>query len=147
MVILGIDPARGWALVQHDGEHSANRTVLGAGTEPGLETLIERIRTLAEITEINCVVIERPANRHVYHRPGQSVAAMKKIAVNVGENRAKADSIFYFCDGLGLNPQFVTPIKHGTKLSSQQIEAMTGYQKRTSEHARDAIILAWHAIP
>lgn len=108
-----------------------------------MERLTERIREAAQKYGIDQVRIERPANKHVHERPGQSTRAMKKVAVNVGENRAKAEWIFWFCKGLGLNVVFVNPVRHGTKLNAKQIERLTGWTGRTNEHVRDAIVLAY----
>lgn len=140
MNILGIDPARGWAITSHSGQ---KRVVLDAGTVHDLEDMIEKIKAIVAEIKIDQVRVEKTANRHVYHRPGQSTAAMRKIAVNVGENRSKADAIIYFCKGLGLKVDAVNPIKNGTKLSAAQIKQLTGYSGRTSEHARDAIVISY----
>lgn len=139
MIVLGIDPDRGWALCEHGMYHR----IIAAGSEKGIEPLTEKIRRLSEEYSIDQARIERPPNKHVHDRPGQSAAAMRKIAVDVGENRAKAEMIFWFCNGLGLLAVFTNPVRNGTKLSAKQIEQLTGWTGRTNEHARDAIVIAW----
>lgn len=149
MVILGIDPDRGWALAIHEEKCTDNRflrsnkQILAAGSEKGVEPLTAKIRELAREVDIDQVRVERPANKNVYDRPGQNVRAMKKVAVNVGENRAKAEWVYWFCQGLGLDVQYVNPVRHGTKLNQKQIERLTGWTGRTNEHSRDAIVIAW----
>ena len=149
MIILGIDPDRGWAIARHGknrvvrGRMEKGNVVLDAGSENGVDALCCRIRTLSKKYKIEKVRIEKPPNKKTYDRPGQSIAAMKKIAVDVGMNRAKADAVYYFCCGLGLHAEFVGPVKNGTKLNAKQIERLTGWTGRTNEHARDAIVLAW----
>ena len=140
MFLLGIDPDRGWAVADHSKDR---RLIIEAGSVNGVSQMAKKIRSLAARYKIECVRIERSAGRGVYTRPGTTEKAMKKIAVNVGENRAKAEAIFWFCEGLGLNPQFVNPVRNGTKLSSRQIESLTGWTGRTNEHVRDAIVIAW----
>lgn len=144
MIVLGIDPDKGWAIADHS-RPKENR-MLGAGSVKGLHEMFVLLREMAndEVLQIDEVRIERPVNKHAYQRPGQSTAAMKSIAVNVGENLAKGDALYYFCLGLGFeNVVRTSPIKNGTKLSAKQIELFTGWRKKTNEHARDAIIIAW----
>lgn len=143
MIVLGIDPDKGWAIADHS-RPKENR-ILGAGTVHGLHEMFSLLHEFNHNPEINIdeVRIEKPNNKHTYRRSGQSVAAMKAIATNVGENLGKGDAIYYFCLGLGMNAVRTAPIKNGTKLSAKQIEGFTGWTDKTSEHARDAIIIAW----
>jgi len=131
---LGIDPAKGWALVK-------GTTVIDCGTVKDVPEMCDKIKELAASYRIGEVIIERPANRKVYPRPGASHRVMLKIAANVGENRQKAYSIYYFCLGLGLKPRFKSPVKGMTKLDKKVIESLTGYKGRSSEHSRDAIAI------
>jgi hypothetical protein len=139
-IIVGIDPDKGWAVCEHS---ITNKTILDAGTVKNLEIMIQKIKELYEKYCITEIRIEKPSNKKVYPRKGQNYAIMLKIAHNVGENRAKADAIFYYCRGIGLNAVYCEPMKSLTKLSSEQVERLTSYSKRTSEHARDAIMLSW----
>lgn len=43
----------------------------------------------------------------------------------------------------GINVEFVAPKNNKTKLKSTAFKAMTGWQKRTSEHSRDAAMLVY----
>ena len=142
MITIGVDPAKGWAVVDHRGSRCE---VLDAGTVKGLEQMIEVLTVwFSRYKGCGvCVKIERPANKHVYTRPGTGPAAMKKIAVNVGENRARGEAIYYFCTGAGVDVEYVEPTRGMTKLSADQVERITGYKGKTSEHARDAIMIAW----
>lgn len=131
---LGIDPARGWAAM--DGTK-----VIDCGTVAGVPEICQEIRQRVKMYPLKEVIIEKPADRKVYPRPGQNHRAMLKIAANVGENRQKAYSIYYFCQGLGLPVRFKSPARGMTKLDRRAIEALTGYKGRSSEHARDAIAI------
>jgi hypothetical protein len=117
--------------------------VLEAGTVCDVPEMADKIRELDTRYNFDAVKIEKPVNRHVYDRKKANYRQMLNIAVKVGENRAKAEALYWFCDGLGLPVVFVSPIQHGTKLNQKQIEALTGYTARTNEHVRDAIVLAW----
>ena len=140
MIILGIDTARGWALVEVSGR---TKRVITAGTVPGVEQMIEKIHELSSDTDISVVLIEKSTSTHIFERPGTSPAVMRKIAFNVGQNIEKAESIYRYCKSLGLKAQFVVPLKGGTKLSPEQLKRITGYSGRTSNHARDAIMVAF----
>ncbi|MCF8012700.1 MAG: hypothetical protein K9K62_06965 [Desulfobacteraceae bacterium] len=141
MIVMGIDPDKGWAIADH-GRPREDR-ILGAGSLHGLHEMFPLLRELNSDTglQIDEVRIEQPNNKHAYNREGQSTTAMKSIAVNVGENLGKGDAIYYFCLGLGLNAIRTSPIKNGTKLNAKQIESLTNWKARTNEHSRDAIII------
>jgi hypothetical protein len=139
MIIMGIDPDRGWAVVKH----TRNKRVLAAGSVPGVPEMADVIRGLSDQHQIDTVRIEKPSTRHVHPRAGCSKAQMLKVAVNVGENRAKAEALYWFCEGLGLSVVYCNPVRNGTKLGARQIERLTGWTGRTNEHARDALVLAW----
>ena len=140
-LILGIDPPKGWAIVNHSpGKKSS---VVAVGSVKGIDQLLPAIETMSFEYEIDLVRVEKPANRHVHPRPGVSPAAMQKIAHNVGENWVKADRIKEFCESLGLKCEFMIPIRGGTKLKKPRIKQMTGYTGQSNEHSRDALVIAW----
>ena len=139
--ILGVDPARGWAVVERRGQE---KSVIECGTEQGLNALLFTLSGLGEKYPFSEIRVEKPNNRNVWPRPGVSEAGMRRIAVNVGENRNKSDVIIAFFRGAGhKNILAIPPIKGGTKLSKDRIKALTGYTGRSSEHSRDAIMQAW----
>lgn len=142
MIILGIDPDRGWAVVDHNRDKPK---VLAAGSEKGLLELLKRVYNLHGVEyEIDLVRIELPNHRHIYDRPRANKRQMMDIAVKVGENRGKAEAIYHYCREFeGLQAELVQPVKNGTKLSAKQIEGLTGWEESTDEHARDAIVLAY----
>ena len=143
MIILGIDPDRGWALAVHP--RPDKERIVAAGSVKGLDEMFEKIHELAADSDfdIDEVRIEQPTSKKPYQREGQSVAAMKKISVNVGENLAKGDAIYFYCLGLGLNAVRTAPIRGGTKLSAKQVELFTGFTGKSNDHMRDAIMIAW----
>ena len=137
MIILGLDPDKGWAVVR-------NKKVIDAGTTKGMAELEKKIDLIARLCRDGrqelIVRIERPTNPKIFPRPGLSHGAMIKIARNVGQNYEKAESLQRFCKNLGLNVVFVSPARK--KLNSKQVAALTGYKKRTSQHCRDSIMIA-----
>lgn len=139
-MILGIDPDRGWAVV----ECGPHKRVVDAGTVFGYEFLIAKIKDLAKQYDIKLVRVERPEGKGVRKIPGVSYHAMMKIAHNVGENHGKAIALFCTVkEFLDLEVEYCPPIKGATKLNRKQIAMLTGWTGKTSEHARDAIMIAW----
>jgi hypothetical protein len=137
-MILAIDTARGWAI------GSPGKYIVDAGTVPGLAEMILKIAELKEKYEIHQVRIEKAPKRNQYARHAKhSPKVQLNISVKVGENRAKADALYFYCKGLGLKPVYVNPVKNGTKLNAEQVERLTGWKGRTSEHSRDAIVIAF----
>lgn len=136
MIIYGIDPARGWAITGTEPKR-----VINCGTVPDIVELIDKMDAMRLLYPPDRVLVEMPPNKKVYPRPGISQFAMLKIAVNVGENRQKAHTIRAYFYGAGIRCDFVNPA--GTKMDRRQVESLTGWKGRTSEHSRDAIVLAW----
>jgi len=141
-IIMGIDPPKGISICKHDGSY---RLILETITVKGLPEMLQKIRELHQEYhgKIDLVRIEKSNSKYVYQRPGASPAAMRNISHRVGENSAKADAIFEFCKALGLQAELRPPIKGYTKLSADQVWRLTGYEGKTSEHARDAVMLSW----
>ena len=132
-LILACDPDRGWALAR-DGK------IISAGTVKGMENLKTIIAYSREGRGELLIRIERPKNLKTFPRPGVSVAANMKISQNCGMNYQKAIDLGEYCAKLGLKFEFIVPARR--KLSAKQVREITGYQGRTSQHARDAIMLA-----
>lgn len=136
-IILGVDPDKGISLVK-------DKKILFAKTVKGmtaLEKIIADVGRNARYAQRGLLVrIERPTNTKVFPRPGLSHAAMLKIARNVGMNYSKCEELGRYCADLGLRYEFVLPARR--KLSAKEVKEITGYQGRTSQHSRDAIILA-----
>ena len=71
-------------------------------------------------------------------------ARMQKIAQNVGENKRDAKLLFEYFDEKGWTYYRMRPRKGSmTKIDAAQFKKITGYKKRTSQHARDAAMLVY----
>ncbi|STY99848.1 Uncharacterised protein [Moraxella lacunata] len=51
-----------------------------------------------------------------------------------------------FCKYHDINYELIAPKDNNTKLSDQTFKRMTGWTQRTSEHARDAVMLIWGRV-
>lgn len=72
-----------------------------------------------------------------------SVAAALKIARNVGEIDRLCKDIEAMCKRMGIEAYGVTPARKGAKRNAAQFAQITGWDKRSSQHARDAAMVAW----
>jgi len=159
MLVLGLDPDKGYALVRHgiigeDGKYHEKQTqIIGAGTVKGIVQLKKIIADCKVYAADDgflkgfkggfLVRIERPTNLKTFPRPGLSHAAQMKIAQNCGQNYRKATELGEYCEELGLRYEFVAPSrKKWGKIPWKQFNRLTGYTGRTSEHSRDAIMIA-----
>ena len=62
-----------------------------------------------------------------------------------GAGYVKRDAVIWedFCTDYGIKFRALPPAKGATKLSPEYFKALTGWSKRTSEHARDAAMIVF----
>ena len=91
------------------------------------------------------VVIEDPSkNKPTFFRKGMTQREMQKISQNVGANKEHGLLMIDRAESLGFEVIRVRPYsKTQTKLKADTFKKITGYQGRTSEHARDAAMLVF----
>ena len=78
-------------------------------------------------------------NRHKVF--GGSHALNSKIGERIGANHETAKKICEMCDYLGLEYKQIRPTK--SKTNSDFFKQITGYDKRTNQEQRDALMLIW----
>lgn len=90
------------------------------------------------------VYIEDPrGNKPVFFR-GLTIKKNNRVAQNVGSNKRDAALIIEWCRDHGFEVVTVTPNSRSlTKLTAEQFNKMTGYEGRSSQHARDAACIVW----
>ncbi|HSH25850.1 MAG TPA: hypothetical protein VLA13_09985 [Massilibacterium sp.] len=94
-----------------------------------------------EIIPDATVYIENPMlNKPVFAR-GNKRVVREMIAQRVGMNKRDAQLIIEYCNRLGLNLKQVKPST--SKWSAKELKTITGIDKRTNEHVRDAIKLVY----
>lgn len=143
MVILGIDPDKGWAVVCHNPKPA---WIVKSGTVKNIQELYNVIENEDAQMKVEwyrefLVRIERPTNRKTFPRPGLSVAANMKISHNCGMNYQKATDLGDYCSKIGIRYEYVSPARR--KLNAKEVKTITGYKGKTSSHSRDAIMIAW----
>lgn len=73
----------------------------------------------------------------------KSRPAALKIARNVGEIDAWCRLIVSQCAELGIPAHGISPQGKGAKLNAAQFAAATGWTAKSSQHERDACMVAW----
>ena len=135
MRVIGIDPGCGrntGVCVLDGGKVTQIETTTAARAR---EILLEAYRD-----GVRNVAIEYSPSTHIYRRPRCSMGAMLKIAQNVAKNRAVAEQLIGYAEGIGYTVHQMVP--RGTKMDAQWFKDETGWAGRTSSHARDAYVVA-----
>jgi len=84
------------------------------------------------------VYIEKPDTKAVWHTGATSQAAKNRTAVNVGSIIREAELIIARLQALGIETHIIKP---KGKVDKNKFEKITGWTKKTSQHARDAAML------
>jgi len=69
---------------------------------------------------------------------GTSQAARMKIARNVGQVDAICNLICALCEEMKINAHGISPKHKGRKLDAETFNKLTGWQKKSNQHERDA---------
>lgn len=85
-----------------------------------------------------CIVIVEDARKRKWF--GKDAASKVKGAGSVSRDCTIWDDYLSECE---IEFRMVHPIKGGTKSNAERVLQEIGYTKRTSEHGRDAAVLAW----
>ena len=144
MILIGIDPDKGWA--EYD---TVTKKLLDVETVD-FWGIITRIMTTTQLigdeAKIYC---EAPQKNAPVWTKGKTItkdvlAIKMKIAQDVGRNKCKAELIGEYCLRNNIRFEFVKPTKKSlTKLKAEDFKKITGYEGRTSEHGRDAAMLVY----
>lgn len=146
MLIIGIDP---------DVERSGIATIDTEKKSISVEKLsffriVELFRLFKETNVDALIRIEagwlNKSNWHVNN--GQSAYVAAKIGNATGRNHQTGILLGEVANGLGLDVEFVKPLRkiwkgQDKKISQYEIEKLTGYHKRMTQDMRDALLIAW----
>ena len=135
MKYIGIDPGKktGFAVWDHDARYLAEVTTVS------ITQAMEKVRMMADVLgrENIRLYIEDARQRKWF---GNSGPEKRKGAGSICRDSTIWDD---FCKELGVEYVMVAPRCNTTKLNDRQFRAITGWQKRTSVHARDAAMLVF----
>lgn len=135
MILIGIDVGTNTGVaVMTDGvlTHVATTSIIGA-----METVKEHI-DYAKTHNIALKIYIEDARLRTWF--GDNANAKKQ-----GAGSVKRDSAIWeeFCVHYEADFTLVAPQHNKTKITADQFKRITGWQKRTSNHARDAVMLIW----
>lgn len=131
MVYIGIDPGTHTGVAVWD---SKEKKFLDIETFP-IHKALELVKVWSEWDEGCHVIVEDARQRRWFGKESsakiQGVGSVKRDCA-IWEDFLKDNKITH---------ELVHPLKGGTKLTSQYFKTITGWEGRTSEHARDASML------
>lgn len=135
MKYIGIDPGKktGFAVWDHDAKYLAEVSTMS------ITQAMEKVRMMADILgrENIRTYIEDARKRKWYGRTGRE---RLKGAGSICRDSTIWDD---FCRELGVEYRMIAPRCNTTKLKAAQFKAITGWQRRTSDHTRDAACLVF----
>ncbi len=146
-LLIGIDPGvhTGVAVYNTDSERLIGLITTDFWSASSI------LRQLKKGYEIKSVIEDPSQNRPVFIRPGATKGEMIKIAQNVGMNKKEGLLWIEFCKRNSIPFLASKPTKNSnTKLDAVMFGKLTGWNKRSSEHSRDAAMLVfglkWEAV-
>lgn len=135
MKYIGIDPGKktGFAVWDNDAKYLAEVSTMS------ITQAMEKVRMMAAILgrENIRMYIEDARKRKWYGRTGRE--RLKGAGSICRESTIWDD----FCRELGVEYRMIAPRHNTTKLKDAQFKTITGWQGRTSDHARDAAMLVF----
>lgn len=135
MKYIGIDPGKetGFAVWDHDAKYLAEVDTMS------ITQAMEKVRMMADILgRENIRMYIEDARKRIWF--GNTGRERLKGAGSICRDSTIWDD---FCKELGVEYVMVDPRYNTTKLKAAQFKAITGWQGRTSEHARDAAYLVF----
>ena len=133
MIILGIDPGMKTGVAQYmDGKLVQLWTI-----EPW-----QFLRTIESVIPDFVVFEDSRKESHVWNTTASRAASIK-MARNIGEVDAWCKLIEASCDFIHVECLGISPLAKGAKLDAAQFGRMTGWDKASNQHTRDAAMCAW----
>ncbi|WP_222864862.1 hypothetical protein [Comamonas sp. Z1] len=135
MSIVGIDPGQSTGLAVYE-----------KGKLHWLHTVsADRLEQWLAQHPAQLVIFEdsRKTSKTFTAAKGVSAAAALKIARNVGEIDRLCKDIEAMCKRMGIEAYGVAPLAKGSKVNAGDFAQITGWKTRSSQHARDAAMVAW----
>lgn len=136
MLVVGIDPGVKTGLAIYDTE----KKVLIACDTVQIHEALDRLQNLNKCANM-FVRVEDARKRKWF---GKDSYAKQQGAGSVKRDCKIWEDFLKYYD---IPHEMIHPIKGGTKKNKGMFEKITGWQGRTSEHARDAAMLVWGYIP
>lgn len=106
--------------------------------------VVEEYKGTAESESTKIVVrVEDPRQRTWFGTERMSREEERKRLQGVGSVKRDASIWDDYLKDLGVEYEMVAPKRNVTKLTQERFKAITGWEKRTNEHSRDAAMLIY----
>ena len=138
MIVVGIDPGQHTGIAVWD---TVSRAFLDIRCS-GIVAAMDYLDDLAFNRGIGLVVFEDARQRKWIPRE-RDLAQMKGRAMGAGSVKRDCTIWEEWCDVYRVDHIAVPPKNNRTKLSADQFNGITGYDRRTNEHGRDAAMLVF----
>lgn len=138
MVIVGIDPGVNTGLAVWD---TATRQFLDVRTS-GIVDAMRYLEKLQVESGIDLVIFEDARQRKWIPRE-KDAAQFKGRAMGAGSVKRDCSIWEEWCRANGIRYECHPPRQGMTKLTSLYFQGITGYDRRTNEHGRDAAMLVF----
>lgn len=132
MLYIGIDPGKNTGFAVWD---SSQKKLIEVATYP-IHIALGVVEAYQVRTDNNICVVFEDARQRKFYTGNVSAKAQ-------GAGSIKRDCTIWedFCTDKGISFRAVPPMKGATKWSEEYFRKITGWQGRTSNHARDAVVL------
>lgn len=108
--------------------------------EPGVQLIVH----VEDVSQNKSIFQLIPTYNNTPGNHTTKLSAAGKTAERIGRVKEKSDLVISYCEIYGITVIRHKPTKKSmTKLNAQTFKNITGYDKRTSEHARDAAMMIY----
>ena len=138
MIVVGLDPGMHTGLAVWD---TTTRQFLDIRCS-GIVDAMEYLRRLRETRKVSLIVFEDARQRKWIPRE-QDIAQMTGRAMGAGSVKRDCAIWEEWCRGFGVDFIAAPPRQGLTKWTDESFRRITGYDRRTNEHGRDAAMLVF----
>jgi hypothetical protein len=131
--IVGIDPGT-----------NTGFAVFRSGKLLSLQTIhpLDIASTIAQLSPDRVIFEDSRLTSHLF-TTNKNPAVAKSMARKVGQIDAYCGLITAACERLEIPAHGISPRQKGKKVKAEQFAALTGWDKPSNEHSRDAAMCAW----
>lgn len=131
--VVGIDPGTNTGIA-----------VFRSGKLLSLQTIhpLDIATTLAQWSPDRVIFEDSRLTSHLF-TTNRNAAVAKSMARKVGQVDAYCGLIAAACERLDIPVHGISPAQKGKKVKAEQFAAITGWDKPSNEHSRDAAMVAW----
>lgn len=139
MIYIGIDPGVNTGMAVWDTETKSLRFV---ATLPILEAM-SYVKTFREVISPDCHIIFEDARKRKYLPREKNLSEYRGRLMGAGSIKRDCEIWEEFAKRIGVTYTAVPPRKGATKWGAYYFKKVTGWEGRTSNHARDAALLVF----